>query len=333
MILVRMMLMQVLRLFQSDFMRKCFFILFVFIMSWVKFVSAQEATFLAECEIYRIKLMKNLKVTRESEAEHKKNLLEKTETVANTLNCMEGIYDGYCKVLKTFETATGALNTYREVREFEKEVEDILQLYKEYGGGVFLNTFYDADKYLNPELQQWYCRQMRKLSDDVIDLMTNIKLYRGNDVHLKFEERLDNIRSLCFQIKTIKNQMYTCICIIQSLYSINIEREREFLCRQSCFDYRNYHYGSSHLESYFEYKWNCVSEYDKRYQQLEDEISDLNVQLSERVNELTDMYEKYNDIYDESAVDALSSLQGSSVYDDNDGLENLDDKDDVVEDW
>lgn len=280
----------------------------------------QEATLLVECELYRIKLMKNLKVMQEGEKENYKNLLEKTQSVTNTLSAMEGIYDGYCKIVKTFETATGALNTYREVKEFEREVEDILDLYKTYGGGVFLNTFYDADKYLNPELQRWYCREMKRLSGDVIDLMKNIKLFRGNDVKMQFEERLNKIRSLCMQVRRIKYQMQRCIYIIESLYQLNIYREREFYCRSSCFDYRNYHYGSAHNEKYYQEKWTSVKNMDKRSADLAKEMYNKELDISERAAELNDFYEKYNDIYDESADLRLESLK-SFDYSEEDGYD------------
>ena len=312
---------------------------FFFTLSVLVFVfsscRAQEGTLLAEVELYRIRLMKNLKVTEQGEKEEEKALLEKTQSVTNTLSAMEGIYEGYCTILRTFETATGALNTYREVAEFEREVEDILHLYTEYGGGVFLNTFYDADKYLNPELQRWYCLQMKRLSDEVVGLMKNIKLFRGNDIRMKFEDRLTNIRLLCMQIKRVKNQMYQCICIIESLYQINLYRESEFHCRKSCFDYRNYHYGSGHNEKYFQYKWSCVRDYDKRSSDLEKEAYlrelDINLMQSSGVAEMSELYEKYNEIYDEPANLRLESLKSDEERL-IDGLDDLVDVDDKIND-
>lgn len=228
-------------------MRKTKHILAVFILCICGLsVMSQEATMLVQMELYRLKLIKQHTARTETQKDFLDKVDEKAETLSNMANVMNKIYDGYCCIVETFETATGVLNTYREMEQLIQYLDDVKDMY-EYGVKFDFQNMYGFEKYLNTDLQLMYLHQlessMNRAEGLMQDLLTYVPRNTGSvSARMKYEEGLRHIRQMCMDMREIDYEIYSTIGLFKYLCKARQRGEGLVQISNTFFDFEQYHY-------------------------------------------------------------------------------------------
>lgn len=226
-------------------MKTAFTILTLFLVLFAKNVFSQEAFALTMSEIYRNSIMSQHKARIKGQDDLLDKMDEKTKQLEEMSTTMESIYEGYLAVVHTFETATGVLNTYRELVQFKDYLEKINEIY-EYGIGFTFYNMYGFDKYLNPDLQKMYIRRLEncvKHSAELgADLLTFVPPSGSGSMRMRYEEGLVRLRQMCMDMRGILYDMYSVTYLFMYLCEARREADAMIEFRNTFFDPAQYHY-------------------------------------------------------------------------------------------